>query len=48
MLKKENFYDEKYQNLQIQSMDDFDNDNVIMDNEEDLIECYEGNKTPFY
>ena len=28
---------------------DFDNNNddVLIDNEEDAIDCYEGNKTPF-
>lgn len=45
MLRKESYYEAKYQNLQIIGSEDYDG--VIIENEEDAIDCQEGNKTPF-
>lgn len=47
MLKKESYYDAKYQKLMLKGHDDFDEERVIIENEEDAYDCQEGNKTPF-
>jgi hypothetical protein len=47
MLRKESYFEAKYQNLQIVGQDDYDDERVIIENEEDAIDCQEGNKTPF-